>query len=69
MEFESLGDPRSDYVKRAAILFGIRDALPHLFDQLASRPGIDYDEIKRSLISSNEYAEAGTGRSEETIIL
>ena len=28
VEFESLGDPRSDYVKRAAILFVIRDALP-----------------------------------------
>ena len=69
VEFESLGDPRSDYVQKAAILFGIRDALPNLFDQLASRRGIDYNEIKRSLIPSNAYSEAGAGRSEESNIL
>lgn len=35
LEFEALGDPRSDYVERVAIRFGVRDALLHLLISLS----------------------------------
>lgn len=69
VDFEPLGDPRSDYVQRAALPCSIGDVLSHLFDELASRPGIEYNEIKRSFISANAQSKAGAGRSEESIIL
>lgn len=66
---DPLSDPRSDNVKRAAIRFGIRDALPHLSSQLISRAITDYKNLKQFLVSSNAYSEAGVGHSEEPMIL
>lgn len=33
-------DPRSDYVKRTAIILWVRDTIPHLINQLISRPAV-----------------------------
>lgn len=52
-EFESLGDPRSDYLRRAPLLSNIGDASPNLLDQLTSRPASDYNDIRWSTIPSN----------------
>lgn len=56
-------------MERPSILFGIRDTVPYIFAQLPSKPGIDSNSIKRSIIASNAYLENGAGRSEESIML
>ncbi|MCP4128027.1 MAG: hypothetical protein GY753_13310, partial [Gammaproteobacteria bacterium] len=41
--FESLGEPKTDNAKKAALIRGIRMSLPGVFQQLVSQPQLDYN--------------------------
>ena len=39
-EFEALGNAKAEETKRAALLLGIKEALPQVFIQLITQPGM-----------------------------
>ncbi|CAM9449163.1 unnamed protein product [Choristocarpus tenellus] len=58
-EFEELKEPKSENMKRASILLGIKEAMPHVIAQLITRSDISYEERKRAIISSTTYLHSG----------
>ncbi len=53
--FESLGEPKSDNSKKAALIRGIRGSLPGIFQQLVAQPQLDYAGLARVLVSATSY--------------
>ena len=51
-EYEALGNAKAEEIKRAALLLGTKEALPQVFIQLKTQPGMTYDELKRAIVAS-----------------
>ena len=54
-EFGALGNAKTEETKGAALLLGIKEALPQVFIQLTTQPGMTYDELKRAVVASSAY--------------
>jgi hypothetical protein len=54
-DLETLGEVKSKSAKRAALLEAIREPYPHLFAQLAIQANLDYELLKRSIISAASF--------------
>ena len=52
-EVEALGKTKADETKRAALLLRIEEALPQVFIQLTTQPGMAYDELERAVVASS----------------
>ena len=66
-EFEALGNAKADETKRAALLLGIKEALPQVFIQLTTQPGMTYDELKRAVVASSTYLTSDFERRDEAV--
>ena len=45
-EFHALGNVKAEEIRKAALLRGIKGALPHVFIQLTTQAGTTHDELK-----------------------
>lgn len=50
--FEALANSKVEETKRAFVLLVIKEALPQVFIQVITQPGIAYDELKRAVVAS-----------------
>ncbi len=57
--FTSLGEPKTDNAKKAALIRGIRGSLPGIFQQLVAQPQLDYAGLSRVLVSATSYMDEG----------
>ena len=66
-EFEALGNAKAEETKRAALIIGIKEALPQVFIQLTTQPSMTYDELKRAVIASSTYLASDVERRGEAV--
>ncbi len=65
--FESLGEPKTDNAKKAALIRGIRESLPGTFQQLVAQPQLDYAGLSRVLVSATSYMQEEAVKGEPTL--
>lgn len=66
-EFEALGNAKAEQSKRAALLLGIREALPQVFIKQTTQPGMTQGELKRAVIASSIYLMSDIERRDEAV--
>lgn len=54
-EFEAPRNVKAEETKNAALLLGIKEALPQVLIQQTTERGMTYDELKRTAIASSTY--------------
>ena len=64
--FEAFGNAKAEEAKRVALPLGIKEALPQVFIQLTTQPGITYDELKRAVVAST-YLTSDMDRRDEAV--
>ena len=64
--FEAFGNAKAEEAKRVALPLGIKEALPQVFIQLTTQPGITYDELKRAVVAST-YLTSDMERRDEAV--
>ncbi|MCP4129116.1 MAG: hypothetical protein GY753_18985, partial [Gammaproteobacteria bacterium] len=65
--FESLGEPKTDNAKKAALIRGIRRSLPGIFQQLVAQPQLDFAGLSRVLVSATSYMQEGEEKAEPVL--
>ncbi|MCP4127002.1 MAG: hypothetical protein GY753_08075 [Gammaproteobacteria bacterium] len=65
--FESLGEPKTDNTKKAALIRWVRGSLPGVFQQLVAQPQLDYAGLSRVLVSATSYMVTGTRREDRSV--
>jgi len=68
-DLELLGEVKSKAAKRAALLEAIREPYPHLFAQLAIQGNLDYEMLKRSIISAASFERVENQERQSTLAM
>ena len=62
-----LGEQKSESAKRATLLEAIRESYPSLFAQFAIQPDMEYDKIRRAVISAASFEQVDTEAKQQSL--
>ena len=62
-----LGNTKAKATKMAALLLANREALPQVFIQLTTQPGVTCEELKLVVIASSTYLTSDMERRDEAV--
>ena len=66
---EALGNAKAEETKRVALVLEVNDALPQVFIQLTTKPGMTYDELKQGdVVASSTYLTSDIERRDEAVV-
>ncbi len=68
-DLETLGEIKSKSAKRATLLEAIRESYPHLFAQLAIQSNLDYEMLKRAIISAASFEQFESEEKQSSLAL
>lgn len=66
-EFEVVPNVKAEETKRAALLLGNKEAIPQVFIQLTTQPGMMCEELKRAAAASSTCLISDMTRSDEAV--